>query len=391
MDFKPSPKQEQFREEVIDFIHANWDPPPATLAPDNLDWLDAQRAYERKLADHGWLTMAWPTKYGGRAASHMEQLIFREESAYLGAPGAGGQGISMVGPCLMVHGSEEQRTRFLPPIANSEVTWCQGFSEPGSGSDLASLQTRAVKDGDDYVINGQKIWTSGATHSDWIHILTRTNPDAPKHRGISYFLLDMKTPGIEVRPIIDLAGNHMLNETFFTDVRVPADQMLGEENRGWYVAATLLDFERSGVNYPAQARRTTEQLAAWAKDTRRNGGTVYDRPGVAHGLADLYVSAEVCRLLSYRVVWMQSQDLIPNSEASVSKMFGTELNQRVANFGVNMIGLPAQRIDPQDPHAPLKSDIGRMYMTTVPYTIFAGTSEIQRNIVATRGLGLPRQ
>jgi alkylation response protein AidB-like acyl-CoA dehydrogenase len=291
----------------------------------------------------------------------------------------------------MVHGSEEQKERFLPPIAKAEAVWCQGFSEPGSGSDLASLQTRAVKDGDDYVINGQKIWTSGATQSDWIHILTRTDTDAPKHRGISYFLLDMKTPGIEVRPIIDLAGNHVLNETFFTDVRVPANQMLGEENRGWYVAATLLDFERSGVNYPAQARRVTENLTEWAKNTHRNGGRVYDQPGVAEGLADLALSAEVCRLLSYRVVWMQGQGLIPNYEASAAKMFGTELNQRVANFGINMIGLPGQRIDPEDPDAPLQADLGRMYMTTVPYTIFAGTSEIQRNIIATRGLGLPRQ
>ena len=201
----------------------------------------------------------------------------------------------------------------------------------------------------------------------------------------------MKTPGIEVRPIIDLAGNHVLNETFFTDVRVPASQMLGEENRGWYVAATLLDFERSGVNYPAQARRVTEDLTTWAKNNHRNGGRVYDQPGVADGLADLALSAEVCRLLSYRVVWMQGQGLIPNYEASAAKMFGTELNQRVANFGINMIGLAGQRIDPEDSDAPLQADLGRMYMTTVPYTIFAGTSEIQRNIIATRGLGLPRQ
>ncbi|HJN93134.1 MAG TPA: acyl-CoA dehydrogenase family protein [Dehalococcoidia bacterium] len=391
MEFNFTDEQEQFRQEVRTFIDANWDAPPATLEPDNQEAFDASRVYEKKLAEHGWLTMAWPKEYGGRAADFMEQLIFREESAYSGAPGAGGQGISMVGPCLMVHGTEEQKERFLPPIANAEAVWCQGFSEPGSGSDLASLQTRAVKDGDDYVINGQKIWTSGATHSDWIHILTRTDTDAPKHRGISYFLLDMKTPGIEVRPIIDLAGNHVLNETFFTDVRVPASQMLGEENRGWYVAATLLDFERSGVNYPAQARRVTEDLTTWAKNNHRNGGRVYDQPGVADGLADLALSAEVCRLLSYRVVWMQGQGLIPNYEASAAKMFGTELNQRVANFGINMIGLAGQRIDPEDSDAPLQADLGRMYMTTVPYTIFAGTSEIQRNIIATRGLGLPRQ
>jgi alkylation response protein AidB-like acyl-CoA dehydrogenase len=391
MEFKFSDEQEQFRSEVVAFIDDNWDAPPPSLEPDNQEAFEAGRLYEKKLAANGWLTMAWPEEYGGQSASFMQQLIFREESAYRGAPGAGGQGISMVGPCLMVHGSEEQKKRFLPPIASAEAVWCQGFSEPGSGSDLASLQTRAVKDGDDFVINGQKIWTSGATNSDWIHVLTRTDADAPKHRGISYFMLDMRTPGIEVRPIIDLAGNHVLNETFFTDVRVPADQMLGEENRGWYVAATLLDFERSGVNYPAEARRVTENLTAWAKETKSKGTSVYNQPGVANQLSDLYLSAEVCRLLSYRVVWMQGQGLIPNYEASAAKMFGTELNQRVANAGVGIMGLPAQRIDPNDPHAPLQADIGRMYMTTVPYTIFAGTSEIQRNIIATRGLGLPRQ
>jgi alkylation response protein AidB-like acyl-CoA dehydrogenase len=156
--------------------------------------------------------MAWPKEYGGLGASHMEQLIFREESAYAGAPGGGGQGITMVGPCLMVHGRDEQQQEHLPRIANAEVMWAQGFSEPGSGSDLASLQTRAVRDGDDFVINGQKIWTSSAHHADWLHILTRTDPDAPKHRGISYFLLDLKTPGITIRPLINMLGDHEFNE-----------------------------------------------------------------------------------------------------------------------------------------------------------------------------------
>jgi len=250
-----------------------------------------------------------------------------------------------------------------------------------------------VKDGDDYVINGQKIWTSDAHHSDWIHVLTRTDPDAPKHRGISYFLLDMKTPGIEVRPLINMLGDHEFNEVYFTDVRVPASQMLGEQNRGWYVAATLLDFERSGVNWSANSRRQVEGLAAYAREHsgRAGGARLIDDPGVRDGLAELAIEAAISRLLSYRVVWMQSQSLIPNYEASMSKMFGSELSQRVANCGTRLIGLPSQRVDVDDAYAPLRGELGRAYMRTVPSTIAAGSSEIQRNIIATRGLGLPRQ
>jgi alkylation response protein AidB-like acyl-CoA dehydrogenase len=393
MEFAFTAEQEQFRGEVQDFIRDNWSPAPAGARAGDDATYEADHAYELKLADHGWLTMAWPKEYGGAGATHMEQLIFREESAYASAPGSGGQGISMVGPCVMVHGTEEQRQQHLPSIASAQVRWAQGFSEPGSGSDLASLQTRAVKDGDDYVINGQKIWTSDAHHSDWIHVLTRTDPDAPKHRGISYFLLDMKTPGIEVRPLINMLGDHEFNEVYFTDVRVPASQMLGEQNRGWYVAATLLDFERSGVNWSANSRRQVEGLAAYAREHsgRAGGARLIDDPGVRDGLAELAIEAAISRLLSYRVVWMQSQSLIPNYEASMRKMFGSELSQRVANFGTRLIGLPSQRVDVDDAYAPLRGELGRAYMRTVPSTIAAGSSEIQRNIIATRGLGLPRQ
>jgi len=269
--------------------------------------------------------------------------------------------------------------------------WAQGFSEPGSGSDLASLQTRAVRDGDDFVINGQKIWTSGAHHADWIHVLCRTDPDAPKHRGISYFLVDMKTPGIEVRPLINMLDEHSFNETYFTDVRVPADQMLGEENRGWYTAATLLDFERSGVGYSASGRRNVENLTRWAKKTTRGRGTVWDDPAVQNKIAELWIETEVSRLISYRVVWMQAEGRLPNYEASMSKAYGTELGQRIARFGINLLGLNGQRTDPNDTAAPINADFGRSYMSSVAATIAAGTSEIQRNIIATRGLGLPRQ
>lgn len=393
MDYKFTPEDDAFRGEVVSFIEGNWEPPEGVAEPGDDSHHEAQRAFEKRAASKGWLTMAWPTEYGGRGASHIQQTIYREEAAYRGAPGSGGQGISMVGPCLMLHGSEEQKKEHLPRIANAESYWAQGFSEPGNGSDLAGLQTRAVRDGDDFVINGQKIWTSGAQYADWIHVLTRTDPEAPKHRGISYFLLDMNTPGIEVRPLINMLGEHGFNEVYFTDVRVPASNMMGEYNRGWYVAATLLDFERSGVAWSATSRKSIELMSEYAAERpgRRGGANLIDDPGVRNGLANLAIESEISRLISYRVVDMQSKGLVPNHEASMSKMFGSELGQRVSRFGVNMMGLHSQRIDPDDPGAPIAARIGRAYMSTVPSTIAAGTSEIQRNIIATRGLGLPRQ
>ena len=393
MDYQFNESDNAFRSEVVDFIDNNWVPPEGTNEPGDDSFYEAERAFEKRAASKGWLTMAWPEEYGGRGASHIQQIIYREEAAYRGAPGSGGQGISMVGPCLMLHGTEAQRQEHLPRIANAESYWAQGFSEPGNGSDLAGLQTRAVRDGDDFVINGQKIWTSGAHHADWIHVLTRTDPEAPKHRGISYFLLDMNTPGIEVRPLINMLGEHGFNEVYFTDVRVPASNMLGEYNRGWYVAATLLDFERSGVAWSATSRKSVELMTEYAAERpgRRGGAKLIDDPGVRNGLANLMIESEISKLISYRVVWMQSQELVPNHEASMSKMFGSELGQRVARFGVNMMGLHSQRIDPDDPDAPLAARIGRSYMSSVPSTIAAGTSEIQRNIIATRGLQLPRQ
>lgn len=393
MDYKFTTADETFRSEVVDFIDSNWEPAQGSNEPGDDSAFHAERAFEKRAASKGWLTMAWPEEYGGRGASHIQQMIYREEAAYRGAPGSGGQGISMVGPCLMLHGSEEQKREHLPRIANAESYWAQGFSEPGNGSDLAGLQTRAVRDGDDFVINGQKIWTSGAHHADWIHVLTRTDPEAPKHRGISYFLLDMASPGIEVRPLINMLGEHGFNEVYFTDVRVPASNMMGEYNRGWYVAATLLDFERSGVAWSATSRKSIELMTEYATEHAgiRGGRTLLDDPGVRNGLANLAIESEISRLISYRVVWMQSQDLVPNHEASMSKMFGSELGQRVARFGVNMMGLHSQRIDPDDAGAPIAARIGRAYMSSVPSTIAAGTSEIQRNIIATRGLQLPRQ
>ncbi len=391
MDFKFTAEDEAFRSEVREFIRANWGVGDTVggIAAEGEEDFERSREFERKLAQRGWLTMAWPQEYGGQGASHIRQMIFREECAYHGAPGSGGQGVNMVGPCIMVHGNEEQRRRFLPPIANAEVVWCQGFSEPGAGSDLASLQTRAVRDGDDYVINGQKIWTSNAHHADWIHVLARTDPDAPKHRGITYFLVDMKSPGISFRPIQQMHGRAGFNETFFDNVRVPRENILGEENRGWYAAATTLDFERSGVGRFASGLRTLEMLINFCRETSIGGVKLSKKPGVAAKLAELQIEHEVGRMLAYRVSWMQGAGKIPNYEASMSKLYGSELSQRLGQAGVNIMGLYGNLYEGSK-WAPLEAKMQVLYLSSVSATIAAGTSEIQRNIMATRGLGLPR-
>jgi alkylation response protein AidB-like acyl-CoA dehydrogenase len=282
-------------------------------------------------------------------------------------------------------GTKEQCQRYLPQMLSAEEIWCQGYSEPGSGSDLASLQSRAVRDGDDYVLNGQKIWTSGGHRANWMFLLARTDPDAPKHRGISFFLLDIKnTPGVNVRPLINMANRHHFNEVFFDDVRIPARNLVGEENRGWYVGMTLLDFERSGIGGTASQRRTLERLA----DVLRNGPSD-TRERRRLGLANLVVENNVARYLGYRIGDMQSKGLHPNYEASVIKVFQSELSQRIYRFAVNLLGLSGQLV-PEQAGAPLGGEAPEGYLTTIPMTIYSGSNEIQRNIIATRGLGLPR-
>jgi alkylation response protein AidB-like acyl-CoA dehydrogenase len=292
----------------------------------------------------------------------------------------------MIGPTLIVHGSEQQKREHLPRITSGEAIWCQGYSEPGAGSDLASLQTRAVRDGDDYVVNGQKIWTTGAHHADWCFLVVRTDPDRPKHKGISFLLADMNTPGITVRPIVNMAGHHEFNEVFFEDVRVPVSNRVGEENNGWYVAMTLLDFERSNVASIAANQRVLEELAGYYRERRPGGGygNIF-----RHRLADLAIANDVGRLLSYRTAWMQETGRAVNVEASVIKVFATELAQRISNFGVNLQG-PGGALEPGSKYAALGGELAKDHESNVSPTIYSGSSEIQRNIIATRGLGLPR-
>ncbi|MBI4571427.1 MAG: acyl-CoA dehydrogenase family protein, partial [Chloroflexi bacterium] len=294
-----------------------------------------------------------------------------------------------LGPTIMMYGTDEQQAQHLGGITSGEVIWCQGYSEPGAGSDLASLQTRAVQDGDDFVINGQKIWTSQAHYADWIFLLARTDPDAPKHKGISYFLVDMKSPGISVRPLVNMAGSKGFNEVFFENVRAPRSGLLGELNRGWYMATTTLDFERSSVATSAGYRRTLEELTAFVREAESDGKPLMEQPLVRHQLADLWIELTLLRFLAYRVVTLQARGIVPNYESSIVKVFNSEYHQRLSRAGLGMLGLFGQ-LRPESPHARLRGRFERSYLTSAGSTIAAGTSEIQRNIIATRGLGLPR-
>ena len=387
MNFEFSDDEISFRKELQSWLKEELKDRPQDTDSDG-EWAFGLEM-RKKLADKGWLTMAWPEEYGGQGVSHMMQVVFAEEMSYHRAPGRDVFGTRMMAPTLMIHGTEEQKKEFLPPVSKGEVQWCQGYSEPESGSDLASLQTRAVEDGDDFIINGTKIWTSSAHRADHIMVLTRTDPDAPKHRGISFLLCDMNTPGLTVNPIINMAGDHGFNMVTFDNVRVPKKNLVGEQNRGWYVGSTLLDFERSGVDYSAGGRRVLEELTDYAKNSNQNGSLISDNPIMRNRLANLAIEVEVSRLISYNIAWMQGEGLVPNKESSMGKVVGTELQQHLSETGMQMLGLHGQ-LEPGSKYAPLDGRIEHMHLTNVSETIQAGTSEIQRNIIATRGLGLPR-
>ena len=393
MELRFSETEEALRSDVRSFLQENLGVDGrghtgAAVAAGPEDDFDRAQDFNHKLAERGWIAPAWPKEYGGLGASIYEQMVFSEEFGYFGAPDTGTRtfGVGMIGPTLIIHGNEEQKSRYLPKINSGEHVWCQGYSEPGSGSDLASLQTRAVRDGDDYVINGSKIWTSGGHRANQMFTLVRTNPDAPKHKGISFLIIDdlKNTLGVTIRPLVNMASHHHFNEVFFEDVRVPASNRVGEENRGWYVGMTLLDYERSGISTTAAQRRTLELLA---EDLRAADATTRRR--YRNQVADFVVANNAARYLGYRIGHIQASGQVPNYEASIVKVFQSELGQQIFNFGVNYLGLAGQ-LQPADARAPYGGEFPEGHLLSVPTSIYSGTNEIQRNSIAQRGLGLPR-
>ena len=389
MDFRDSPEDAAFRQEVKEFLVREL--PSDMRAPDDMvlgagtgeDPRDM--AWLKKLSTRGWVAPAWPVEYGGAGLSFMQQFIMNEELARARAPRPNYLAIGLIGPTIIVHGNEEQKKEHLSGILSGDIYWCQGFSEPESGSDLASLQTRAIEDGDDYVINGQKIWTSGAHRSDRIMLLARTDTEVPKHKGISCFLMDMHAPGVTVQPLTNMAETPSFNEVFFDNVRVPKKNLLGELNRGWYVALTTLAFERSGIINAV----ALQQLLGEIIEVTRQFRPANDVLGRIE-LADRAIEAQVAVMLSHQVVSLQAKGLMPIQEASITKLYCSELGQRIARTGSRLAGLYGQ-LGPESPYAPLMGRIERMYRIQVGSTLAGGTSEVQRNIIAQMGLGLPRE
>ncbi len=396
MDFEYSPEQEAFRAEVRAWLEANFprelkidDPMDERIAP-NREIFEKRREWQKKLAAAGWVGIDWPKAYGGRAANLMEQVIFDEEYFRVGAPILPSYlGVWLLGPTLMHWGTEEQKKKYLPRILPAADVWCQGYSEPGAGSDLAGLATRAELKGDYFVINGQKVWTSGAQYADRMFLLARTDPDAPKHKGISYLLLDnMHAPGLEVRPLITMNGHHHFNEVFFDNVQIPKENLVGPLNEGWKVAVTTLAFERriaDGGGQAAQVRR----LAELARRVRIGGRPAWDHEWVRQDLSQFMIECEAMKYTRLRSLTRQLKGLPPGPEGSTLKLFGSELGVRIARFASELLGPYATMAEP----AALVPDAPRWesrLLSSRQYTIAGGTSEVQRNILGERQLGLPK-
>ena len=392
MDFNYSSEDEAFRAEFRAWLEKNRQyaiPLREALADEaDGDW-DARLRWHRKLNEGGWIGLNWPKEYGGRGATLMQNLIYEQELERAGTivPFVG-FGVSLLGPTLIHWGTEEHKRRHVPKILTAEEIWCQGYSEPNSGSDLASVKTRAVEDGDYFIVNGSKIWTSAAHHADWIFLLTRTDTEAPKHKGITYLLVDMKTPGVEVRPLVQMTGARGFNQVFFEDVRVPKTNIVGQKNQGWHVAITTLMFERSG-NHDRGMMRQVRELTALAKRLVRNGQSAWDDTGVRQRIAQFAMEVEAIKYTAFRNLTRQLKGLPPGPEGSLMKLCATELGLRMAMFAMELLGPYSQL----ESGAVFAIDHGvwshRMLAARGP-TIYAGTNQIQHNIIGERVLGLPK-
>jgi alkylation response protein AidB-like acyl-CoA dehydrogenase len=376
VDLTPSPSEQAFRDELRAWLEANH---PGPEPEGDVAGFEFRRSWQRALHDAGWAGLSWPKEYGGRGATLVEQAIYNEELARAQAPStANVLGLSMGGPTLIAHGTEEQKRRYLEPILSADEIWCQGFSEPEAGSDLASLKTRAVRDGDEWVVTGQKVWTTLAHHAKWCMLVARTDPDAPRHQGLTYFLMDMEQDAVQVRPLRQITGEAEFNELFIEDARIPNENILGGEGNGWAVAITTLMHERATLAFGLQIR-VKITLAELLDEARRSG--VAADPVIRDRLAQLYIESEVLRLNALRGLSAIMRTGVPGPEGSLGKWQWADVNQALTELAVELRGPRAVLDDERWTYRFLRARAN---------SIEGGTTEILKNIVAERVLGLPR-
>jgi len=396
MDFSFSPAELRFAAEARGWLEANlpaaWRRDHCWTRVEEPQWLEVARAWQRLLHDGGWAAVAWPREHGGRAATPVERWLFDQALDEVGAPRPPAASyVDLIGPALLRHGSEAQRRRFIRPLLSGEELWCQGFSEPGAGSDLGALRTRAERQGDTLVVNGQKVWTSHADIADWCFLLCRTEAEAPKHKGLSLLLVDMRSPGVTVRPLRQMTGDAEFCEVFFEDVRVPADNLVGAPGSGWQIAMGILAHERGPVwtfTFQRRIRRSLEDLLHTARAHPAGARALHD-PVFRQRLTQVWIEVELLRLAGYRSLTRLLRNRgEPGTESSIEKVLGSETDQHLQDIALDLFG--AYGPITEGPRAIEGGSRPRGYLYARSETIMGGTSEIQRNLIAQRLLGLPR-
>lgn len=388
MNYGLTVERESFRKEVAGFLAAELD--GGSFTPIYDGWLVGwSPQFSQKLAQRSWIGATWPRKYGGGERTYLDRLILTEELMRAGAPvGFHWHADRQVGPAILAYGSEEQRQRFLPGITRGEISFCIGMTEPGAGSDLASLSTRARQDGDSFILDGQKTFITNAHRASHIYVLARTNTDMAKHRGISEFLVDLKTPGIHVRPLMDMTDGHEFNEVYFDNVRLPAGSLLGEKDRGWNQVVRQLEYERAGIERLMGNYRLLSDTIAYVSSEECGRRPEAWRRMARSRLAELAVEMEVGRLLIYRVAWMLTHGTVPSYEAAMAKAYGSEFQQRLTRVATQVLGARGQ-LRSGSKYQLFNGSPPATHLRSVMQTIGGGTSEVLRNIVAQRGLGMP--
>jgi alkylation response protein AidB-like acyl-CoA dehydrogenase len=399
MEFGFSQKELNFREEVEDFLKRelpqdwpvksrHWPGGYGTIEVQNEEMAKTANDFRQKLAQKGWFTIAWPEEYGGKAHSYIEQAIFDERMSYYRAPSVG-IATGIAGPTILRFGTEANKQDWIPRIASAEIEMWLAYSEPDAGSDLAGLQSTAVLEGDEYVINGQKVWSTVAHLADYAWLIAKTDPDGHRHHSVSLFVVDNNSPGVTIKPLMNIVGVHSFNEVFFDNVRIPAKNLIGEENAGFYYLMTALDFERLLVGIGG-FRRFFEELTTYVNQAEREGQPLADKHAVRVKLAEIATKIEIAYLFFWRTAEKLDKGQVPDVESSVLKLTTTELSRSLANVAMEIFG-PYGQLEAEGEWTPIRGMAPRGYLDCISATIGAGTSEIQRSIIATRGLGLPRK